>query len=159
VGHQTDWHLCDAAADRAAPTPSAAAEAAVPEVTVLLRRLKNAEDQLHRAVRDHVGWRRDRLAGLRLRHPREQLVAHRRTTEALETRLASAMRLTLERRRSRLGLCAGKLDAISPLRVLERGYAIATHQGKAVMRAEDVVPGDRLSLRLHEGERVVEVLE
>ena len=54
---------------------------------------------------------------------------------------------------------AGKLDAISPLKVLERGYAVATHEGRAVIDADTLQVGDRLELRLHRGRRTVEVIE
>ena len=104
-------------------------------------------------------WRRNRLKGASLRHPRQSLVESRRRVDGLERRLTTAARQIAERRRARLVATVGKLDTISPLKVLERGYAVATHEGRAVTDADTLQAGDRLELRLHRGRRTVEVIE
>jgi exodeoxyribonuclease VII large subunit len=106
--------------------------------------------------RDRLETARERLA----RALAARLAGERRRIGELE-RAARALGPALSRaRRSELGALAGKLDALSPLAILGRGYAIALHarSGRALMRARDASPGDRLSIRLHEGalEAVVE---
>lgn len=89
-----------------------------------------------------------RLVG---RDPRRVLAAAGATLSPLEVRLRAAMTRALERRAHQLAAGAERLDAISPLAVLGRGYAIALREGRAVRRATDVAPGDGLEVRLHEG--------
>ena len=89
----------------------------------------------------------------------QDLVLCRQRSAMMERRLTTAARQTAERRRARLVATVGKLDTISPLKVLERGYAVATHEGRAVTDADTLQVGDRLELRLHRGRRTVEVIE
>jgi exodeoxyribonuclease VII large subunit len=134
VGHETDVTLCDLVADLRAPTPSAAAEAATPDRAEML---------------DHLGHLGDRLAQcLRSRADR----VHDRVTRSDE-RLVGAMRGLLDRAESRLSTLAGRLDALSPLAVLGRGYAIARgDDGHVLRRREQFTPGLSFRLRLQDGE-------
>jgi exodeoxyribonuclease VII large subunit len=89
-----------------------------------------------------------RLAG---RDPRMLLSHYRASLRATEERGAAAMRRARDRRSHGLAAAAGRLEALSPLRVLDRGYAIALVDGQVVARADEVAPGDELRLRLATG--------
>jgi exodeoxyribonuclease VII large subunit len=134
VGHETDVTLCDLVADARADTPSAAAEAVTPDRAELARRLD--------ALAQRLG------AGLRRRGERmEERVA--RTAD----RIAAAIGRRLERGAARLAAAGGRLDALSPLAVLARGYAIARDaDGRVLRRVEQVPPGRAFRLRVTDGE-------
>jgi exodeoxyribonuclease VII large subunit len=96
---------------------------------------------------------------LAARHPRAVLAEARAALAPMELRLASAVRRAVAADRRRLAEHAARLDALSPLAVLGRGYAIATREGRALVDAADVAPGDRVEVRLHRGAIVTEVVE
>ncbi|MGQ0765509.1 MAG: exodeoxyribonuclease VII large subunit [Gemmatimonadota bacterium] len=133
VGHEIDTTICDLVADFRAATPSAAAELAVPnlqDVTALVERLR-------RRLREGLSAR----AG-----------ASRRQLEHCSRRLTLAAGRVVERRRLRVSAAAGKLNALSPLAVLSRGFAIATDvRGLVVSSIASVSPGDELEIRLRDG--------
>ena len=134
VGHETDVTLCDLVADVRAPTPSAAAAAATPD-------------------RDEVEHRLDRLSRVLAR---ALLAPTRHAGERIERagdRIAAAIARQLDRSRARLSESGARLDALSPLRVLERGYAVARDPSGAVLRrVAQFAPGMGFRLRLHDGE-------
>ena len=134
VGHETDITLCDLVADLRAPTPSAAAEAATPD---------RAE------VASHLAHLAERLAQ-RLRGRAERM--HERVARSGD-RLTAAMQAVLDRSGSRVGAAAAGLDALSPLGVLSRGYAIArAADGHVLRRRADFAPGKAFRLRVSDGE-------
>ena len=180
VGHEIDLSLTDLAADRRAATPTMAGEMAVPVLADLAKRLTVEERRLRREL-DHrlrvarqeldhleargrhrlqggLDGRRRRLAegrqALEALHPRARLVAHRARLDELSARASSAIRRRVHDGARRFGALGGRLDALSPLRVLERGYAIALG-GEAgdhvVYDAREVAPGSALTVRLHRG--------
>jgi exodeoxyribonuclease VII large subunit len=114
------------------------------------------DDQFSRLsarARASLARRRDLLArshrSLAMIHPREVLARQRGDSEHLRERLVTLWRTARDRRVSRLEQCVGRLDAMSPLKVLARGYAIAARaDGRAVRAAADVHPGDRLTVRV-----------
>jgi exodeoxyribonuclease VII large subunit len=134
VGHETDVTLCDLVADARAATPSAAAEAATPDRAELALRLD--------ALAQRLG------GGLRRRGERmEERVA--RTAD----RIAAAIGRRLERGAARLAAAGGRLDALSPLAVLARGYAVARDgDGRVLRRVEQFPPGRAFRLRVTDGE-------
>ncbi|MBI3564957.1 MAG: exodeoxyribonuclease VII large subunit [Elusimicrobia bacterium] len=161
VGHETDWTIADSVADLRAPTPSAAAELVVPEKAAVLDRIAELEDGMLQTLRDRVERLAQRLkyaaAHPLLSDPRRLWEQRAQRVDELAGRLPEAMRRRLETTGLRLGAVAGRLDAISPLKVLGRGYAIATKAGKALTKASQVRRGDEVSVRLHEGEILCEV--
>jgi exodeoxyribonuclease VII large subunit len=141
VGHETDVTLCDLVADVRAPTPSAAAAAATPDRDELRDRLDRLSRVLARAL----------LAPTR--HAGERL-------ERAGDRIAAGMGRQLDRSRARLSEGGARLDALSPLRVLERGYAVARDASGAVLRrVAQFVPGEGFRLRVHDGEVAARVRE
>lgn len=151
VGHEIDTTLCDLAADLRAATPSAAAEAAVPVQSDLLHFVDNLGERLRIAALGQVRRRRDALRRVRLLHPGQRLGLVRQRARDLEQRLLRATGVQIERKKRRLGTTSARLDALSPLKVLERGYSIATSGGRAVTDAATLQVGDALQLRLAHG--------
>ncbi|ASK19759.1 MULTISPECIES: exodeoxyribonuclease VII large subunit [unclassified Halomonas] len=118
--------------------------------------------RLQRAMQQHVYQQQARVTQLSKRLSSQDMVrlhrAEQERVSQLQRRLASAMQRTLEVRQARLSSAARELNAISPLAVLGRGYAIAQDEkGHVIRRAEDTAPGQKLSLRLGEGRLNVEV--
>ncbi|MBI4060193.1 MAG: exodeoxyribonuclease VII large subunit [Elusimicrobia bacterium] len=161
VGHETDTTIADFVADLRAPTPSAAAEMAVPEKSSVRGRVAELLDATARDLRDRVDslGRRLRYAADHpfLRDPRRLWEQRVQRVDGLAGRLPEALRRRLETLGLRVGAAAGRLDAISPLNVLARGYAIATSKGKVLTSARQVRTGDRVAVRLSEGEINCEV--
>jgi exodeoxyribonuclease VII large subunit len=134
VGHETDITLCDLVADLRAPTPSAAAAAATPDRDELRDRLDRLSRVLARAL----------LAPTR--HAGERL-------ERAGDRIAGAMERQLDRSRARLSEGGARLEALSPLKVLERGYAVARDaSGVVLRRVAQFSAGAGFRLRVHDGE-------
>jgi exodeoxyribonuclease VII large subunit len=164
VGHETDFSLAGFAADVRAPTPSAAAEVAVPDRAELQARIGELAAAQMALFRGAVHERRWRLTELTqaLRHvsPLARLVQMRQRVDDVSARGESALRHGLILRRERLAGLVGQLEGISPLRTLERGYAIVRHQesGGIVRAAAQVVPGDALDVRVAEGEFEAQVV-
>ena len=157
VGHETDTTIADLVADQRAPTPSAAAMQVLPDREALGRLVARDVRRLAGAMEAEIEFaqsRVERLTGLlRARSPQAR-VAMARTREA-RARVAavSAIENHLARRRNRLGALAARLDALSPLAVLGRGYALArrVEDDRIVRSAGDVAVGDELDLQLAEG--------
>ena len=156
VGHETDGSLTDLVADVRAATPSAAAEKAVPDRGELLRRLDALQGTLRSAAA-----RRLALVGERLRHVATRMARScERLVEGGDARLrdarlrmAGACERSLAARLAAMGQLAGKLDALSPLKVLERGYAVARDAaGRVLRRTSDFTPGLAFRLRVVDGE-------
>ena len=157
VGHETDTTIADLVADERAPTPSAAAMQVLPDREALGRLVARDLGRLVGAMESEIEFARSRVerltALLRARSPQSR-VAMARTREA-RARVAArnAIENHLARRRNRLGALAARLDALSPLAVLGRGYALARRvaDDRIVRRAGDVAVGDELDLQLAEG--------
>ncbi|MCB9777576.1 MAG: exodeoxyribonuclease VII large subunit [Alphaproteobacteria bacterium] len=157
VGHEVDVSVADLVADVRAATPSHAAELVVPEADALAAWVGEQLLRMRRRLSDDLAARRRHLRALRLRDPRQRLADARIRCDELSDRLVRAADRDLLRRQQRLGAVASHLDALSPLRVLERGYAVALHDGQAVREAASLAPGDLLDLRLHRGAATVQV--
>jgi exodeoxyribonuclease VII large subunit len=157
VGHEVDTTIADLVADLRAPTPSAAAELAVPEKSELTRRVLRLQERLVAAARarlERAGQRLDRAAGSRvLRHPFAMLEPKAQRVDELAARLGFATRTRSGRLRDRMEALAARLEAVGPQRVLARGFSLLTRPGEAVpvRRATDLDPGDTLEARLGEG--------
>jgi exodeoxyribonuclease VII large subunit len=158
VGHETDFSLADLAADVRAPTPSAAAELTVPDQTEIRAQLKERVSALTARLGRIIEERRWRLAeqGRALRHlsPATQLVQARQRIDDLIWRAERTVHHELSLRRERLDGLVGRLTSVSPMGTLERGYAIVRRcETDTVVRSvEHIVSGDRLSIRVVDGE-------
>ena len=155
VGHETDFTICDFVSDLRAPTPSAAAELAVPDVRELILRadsfIERAEGALIRTVtrsRERLSRLSDRIT---LDNILEILDEKRDKLNTLDKSLGRAINTRLDGNKNALSVAAEKLGALNPLAVLARGYAIASSGGNTVRTVETLRQGDDISLRLSDG--------
>lgn len=155
VGHETDFTICDFAADLRAPTPSAAAELAVPEQGQLMNYTNQLSSRCYRAVRQYPVTLAKSLDMLRAKRclstPLYYVEDRGMRLDYLTRSLAQVMQTGVSRAEKRLVTSAGKLDALSPLKVLGRGYTLAQKDGKTVSKTADVAVGDRIDIRLKDG--------
>jgi len=158
VGHETDTSLSDLVADVRAPTPSAAAELAVPEYASLVFTLDQLFERLEGAVGREMTRKRNSLVGLRLLHPGARLREQKRLLMAVQARLLVSGSASLERSKSSLSQVTGKLHALSPLAVLSRGYSITTSRGGVLTTSSGVSNGDDISIRFADGSIKAKVL-
>lgn len=151
VGHEVDVTIADLVADLRAPTPSAAAELVVKERRALEGHVDQLAMRLTAQMRSRLLLLREREKGLvrRLRGPIGEMLRQKQRIEHLIRRSKSAMCARLELSSSRLALLSGRLEALSPLRTLSRGYAIVTRSGEgAPLRdASRLTRGDSLNIR------------
>lgn len=157
VGHETDFTICDFAADLRAPTPSAAAELAVPDSEELLAAVEALKSRLNLAVNSDVKSLRNQLDSLRnsrgMQGPHEWIAARRIRTDRLLDELLNGAQSRVKFRKARLSELSGRLDALSPLAVLARGYAIVRKEGgTAVPSVKCTSAGETLRLLLRDGE-------
>jgi exodeoxyribonuclease VII large subunit len=158
VGHETDFSLADFAADKRAPTPSAAAELAVPDQAEIRDRIDSWAALLAGALRDTIQERRWRLADLArtLGHlsPATQVMQARQRIDDLVRDAESALAHEARLRRERLDGLLGRLMGLSPEGTLNRGYAIVRNRDThaLVSSVGQVTPGDRLDIRVGDGE-------
>lgn len=157
VGHEIDVTIADLVADRRALTPSEAGEIVAPDHAELLVGLRQLAERLQTAVRGRAALLRsqlDQLAGRRsLTQPAEQLHHRMQRVDDLERRLATGIRRRLEAAQSQWRTLGAALSALSPLRVLERGYSLTTHgvTGAVIRNADDVRAGELIDTRLATG--------
>jgi exodeoxyribonuclease VII large subunit len=156
VGHETDFTLCDFAADMRAPTPSAAAEIAVPDMEEILYNVQTADARLRRAMNQKISVARERLTRLAtsrvLKNPQNVIDDKRMALLAEERMLYDKMQSVLRGKKADLGEKAAKLDALNPLAVLARGYAaVFEENGKVITRVENVQIGETVMLAMADG--------
>ena len=156
VGHELDFPLCDVAADRRAPTPSAAAELAVPERYELKRKLGNVTARLELLEGKKLELLRSTLERMKksraLTDPRNFIDDKRMALGIAEDKLYNRITFLLERKKSALAGKTAKLDAMNPLSVLSRGYGAAfASDGTVIRSAAQVEKGSDISLMLSDG--------
>lgn len=155
VGHETDFTICDFAADLRAPTPSAAAELAVPDRGELFALLDGRRETLRRDLHHAVERAGERLDALKSRRclstPLYLVEEQGLRLDALTRRLAAAGSAAAGTAGRRLAALSGKLDALSPLKVLSRGYAMAWQAKRPLTSVRQVSEGDAVTLRLADG--------
>ena len=154
VGHEVDVTIADLTADLRAPTPSVAAEISVPDRVVARRELIGAWERLRRAWAGLHGNLRERLArereALRVQAPSARLAEQRQRWTAAQRALERAANARGERARARFEQLVARLDSLSPLAVLGRGYALVRRasDGAVVRARSDVRVGERLEIRV-----------
>ena len=153
VGHETDFTICDFVADMRAPTPSAAAEIAVPDINEIRLRLSSLDDRAFSALERIISKCTERLTTLTQRLNSDAAVFDllseriKRNKEALNVFIDKI----LESKNARLSMLCGKLDALSPLGVLKRGYALAYSDNAAIKSVDQVAVKDEIQIKLSDG--------
>ncbi len=165
VGHETDFTISDFVADLRAPTPSAAAELAVPDMTDLKAGVARYGKLLSLALNRKVETESTRLQQLSrckvLTQPMAMLEPYLQRLDGLSHRMDLAYTHIVEKRENEYATLAGRLAAYSPLGVLRRGYAIAKKGNTVVRSADDLSVGDTVEIQLGKGKAscLVEQLE
>ncbi len=162
VGHEIDVTLADLAADVRALTPSEAAERVVPSAEEARGRLESLGSRILGAMQRHLRLKRDRLQGLASRRPFARPYAlvqdASRRLDELQLAATRLVGVATSENRSRVERLAGKLESLSPLAVLSRGYSLTQDsQGKVVRSAAALSVGDTVSLRFAEGGAQTEI--
>jgi exodeoxyribonuclease VII large subunit len=157
VGHETDFTIVDFVADVRAATPSAAAELAVPDKEELRLRLQNLAARSQQGIRTILEQRRQALSTLARRRPFTAPEAFfndkRLLLDGYARDLERSITQNLGQWRSKLSLQAGRLDTLSPLAVLQRGYSIVfAEDGRIVKGAGEVSRGERIRVKLARGQ-------
>lgn len=163
VGHEIDFTISDFVADLRAPTPSAAAELAVPSKAELLSLIKNERRRLtaaaERRLLEYEGkieYGRKFLSPMRMLDKTEALCV---MLDSVSTRMQNAGEKALGDKEKLLALSAAKLNSLSPLSVLSRGYAaISNDKGEVITKAAELTKDMIIGIRLSDGERKAEIL-
>ena len=154
VGHEQDTPLCDLAADVRASTPTAAGKLVVPELSQLSGKLDRLRETLARSVRrtlERDAQALERSAERLRAAPHLTLERQGQRVERAHERLRQAPALAVERKRAALESTAGRLRVLSPLKTLQRGYAIVRTESKVVTARADVSPGTHVQVRVADG--------
>lgn len=164
VGHETDTTIADFVADLRAPTPSAAAELAVADVTAWLQALDEDALQLQRIMQRIIKDARSRLreCELRMRYakPQQRLMQQKQRLDEYEERLRRAMQSLLEQTRHQLALSEERLRRLSPYEKLEGGYGcILTEDGRRIRSVSQVAHGEVVQIYLADGRMTARIQE
>jgi exodeoxyribonuclease VII large subunit len=165
VGHETDFTIADFVADRRAATPSEAAELVVPDKRDIERNLHSLEVRMHQNIVNLIESYRRRLESIEknilFRRPTERINQYRQTVDELKRSLYAECNHLLMLHKKNVQALTGKLDALSPLAILERGYSICSRlpEGKIIRSIEDISVGAPLKILFKDGEAISEVKE
>ena len=163
VGHETDYTICDFVADLRAPTPSAAAELAVPDRLELKGALLSYKQHLYGLAKNILLKERSKLGAIEqkdvMRNPVVKINENRKELAFISERIESLTENALKDSRNKLAALAGKVDALSPLSVVSRGYALVENNGKIVKTTSDISINDDILLKISDGTVVARVLE
>ena len=163
VGHETDFIIADFAADRRAPTPSAAAELAVPNMSDVKSELSAKRKQLNAAFQGRLQLERIKLQQFKskpcLQNMRYVLDEHRMRVATLSDKAQQLYSVRLQAQRAKLQSAAAKLEALSPLKVLSRGYSVVKKEGETVYSAAQLSEGDTIDIQFSEGSAQASITE
>ncbi|MBQ8850608.1 MAG: exodeoxyribonuclease VII large subunit [Clostridia bacterium] len=163
VGHETDFTLCDFASDRRAPTPSAAAEIATPDAAALLSYTQSARERLDKDIDTVIKVRGQKLGqtenALSARSPEARLSYMRKELEHKKERMDTSVDRLRDRRTSEYRALVEKLDALNPLRVLQRGYsAVKDGDGRVIGSVGELSEGQRVTVIMSDGRAEAEII-
>ena len=163
VGHETDFTICDFVADMRAPTPSAAAEIAVPDIKELMLSLDDTALRVEKSTRRILDSKKRELDLIKraavLNDARAIFEERYTNLSDFSRRLQSAITGSISEKRASLAILSGKADALSPLSVLSRGYGIIEKNGKSVKSTVDLTVGDEVRITLSSGKVDAQITE
>ena len=155
VGHETDFTICDFVADLRAPTPSAAAELAVPYSAEIISKLNKYNSLLKNGLLLKYNGQKAKFDAFAnksiLSKPFNITESRSETVDRLFDKMLNAYKGIISQEKSRYVSDVAKLDALSPLKVLSRGYSIAEVDGKVIKSVNDISNGDKFKLKLSDG--------
>lgn len=163
VGHQRDYTIADLAADMRAPTPSAAAELAVPEISSVLfeidEKLAQAKRMTERVIAENERALTALAGAVKAQSPRNRLAAQEQQVLAAEKEIRLKMHTRLDSAERSLASSVEMISALNPLSVLTRGYAAARSEGHIITDASQVNRGDEVEILLAKGRLRTQVIE
>lgn len=164
VGHETDFTICDFVADMRAPTPSAAAELAVPDANELQYALSALKNRMFLNVSSGIADRRSRLEYLTskgaLKSPDEMLSNRSQRLDTAFSKMLSSYENRIGGKKVEFISAATALSKLDPMSVLMRGFAfVSDKSGKNVFSSQSLAKGDKINVRFHDGSAVCEVKE
>ncbi|ADI74592.1 exodeoxyribonuclease VII, large subunit [Methanohalobium evestigatum Z-7303] len=157
VGHETDYTIADFTADMRAPTPSAAAELVVPDYMDIIRRINNLSSRMENAITNKITEKSTQLYYVQKRmHPErlyDNIRQNQQQVDELLSRMEYSIKNVLKSKKSSLQIHANHLQAVSPLKTLERGYSITTDSknGSVIKSIDNVSNGDSLDIIVKDG--------
>ena len=162
VGHETDFTIADFVADLRAPTPSAAAELAVPDIKEVMRKLENCESRSRNSLNKKIELMRLRyekcMASRVFKEPLQKINEWYLSVDMKIKAMENSVTTTLQQAQKNAGKVIAKLDTLSPLKTLARGYCITQKEGKVINKAEYLKKEDEISLLFCDGEKKAKVL-
>ena len=157
VGHETDFSISDFVADLRAPTPSAAAELAVPDIYELNKKIINYQDRLRMALLKKVELMKlsfeKVMSSVVFREPLRKVNDNYLSLDNLLKRLEAGIKIKSEKEKNKYIELVAKLDALSPLKTLSRGYSITEKEGKTIKSKDELIKGDKIDLRFIDGRK------
>lgn len=162
VGHETDFTIADFVADLRAPTPSAAAELAIPDIKEVMRKLENCESRSRNSLNKKIELMRLRyekcMASRVFKEPLQKINEWYLSVDMKIKAMENSVTTTLQQAQKNAGKVIAKLDTLSPLKTLARGYCITQKEGKVINKAEYLKKEDEISLLFCDGEKKAKVL-
>ena len=155
VGHETDFSICDFVADLRAPTPSAAAELVYPEYSEIVSRITTDKNRTMIAMKNYIERKRqyvERLKAAKLEKvPLDIINRYRMNIDSIISKSESTIRYSIEKYKTRCVRSITKIDALSPLKTITRGYSVAELNGKVIRKVEDVKSDDKIQITVLNG--------
>ena len=162
VGHETDFTICDYVADLRAPTPSAAAELAVPDIRELRNIFYTYGQRLSKGIETRLEENAQRLNNLRIRLASQSPASYIENLMLRLDRVSGSMQSAYEKeinsKKAGLEILAERLSQSDPLKILSKGYGIVTKGADVITDCSELESGDIIKLRLYNGEKECEVL-
>lgn len=162
VGHETDFTIADFVADLRAPTPSAAAELAVPNIMEVEERIalyqKRLRDSLLKKV-EIMRMQYEKCMSSRVfKEPKRFIYDEYQKIDTYLKRLENSIKIKQKEEKTKYIELVAKLDALSPLKTLTRGYSVTLHEGNVVKSSKSLSSGDEIDLKFIDGDVKAEVL-
>ena len=162
VGHETDFTIADFVADLRAPTPSAAAELAVPDIFEVKQKIINYQDRSKLALKKKIEimkLRFEKIMKSRIfTDPMRKVMDNSIILDDYMKRLENAMKEIKTEKKNKYTELVTKLDSISPLKTLIRGYSLTEKDGKIIKRATQIDKGDIITIKFSDGEKNAKIL-
>ncbi len=163
VGHETDYTICDFVADLRAPTPSAAAELAVPDIREQKYYMSTLRSDLDNAIENHIKEKQYNLEQLTkstvLKNPEKIIENCELYLDSLITKINMNFKDIFTKNSSDFAMLCSKLESLSPLKVLARGYSITKKDNNVIINSKDLSVGDSISIQFDDGSAKAKITE
>ena len=161
VGHETDFTISDFVSDLRAPTPSAAAELATPDIQELQTKLNTYKERFRNSLKKKIELMRLRyekcMASRVFREPTKQIQDQYVLLDSYVKTMEHKMKIIFQNKKSLWANTVSKLDALSPLKTLTRGYSLTEKDGKIIQKAEQLKIGDKIEIKFSDGTRNAQI--